>query len=450
MQTYRVTIKLKLKPKNKKRVAIIGAGPAGLVSAKIAAENEITPVIFDRKNIPGGLWSSGTAIWDDMHTNVSKYSVQFSDFAYSDNIGVIPSAKDVFQYLLDYIKAFNLEKYFRLNTNIESVRQLPNKKWQVTWTNYLNGERSTEVFDHLICATGLHCKPYVPKIKNSEKYNGILLHSGDYRSQDERIKDKTITVIANSFSGVEIASHLVGFAKKVINVFNRPYLVFPRLLQVPVEDFKKTHGEEGSYIKPSELNKFHIIPIDLYFSRYLSEPKELSPEQQRRDKIELYRKLCPEQTDKNIASPEMYYELDNDDPVREAVTDNYYPYVKNGKIKPVQGQIESFEEEGLRLKDGRLVESDVVLFCTGYRLCLDYFDQSVLKTLKFDPSKEKLPILLYKYTIHPDIENLAMVGLLSGLFFAGFELQARWAIQLFKGILFLKFSLIFLYLRVIS
>ena len=418
MQTYRITIKLKLKQKKNKRIAIIGSGPAGLVSAKYAAENDIIPVIFDRKNIPGGLWSSGTAIWDDMHTNVSKYSVQFSDFSYSKEVSVIPSARDVYEYLLNYIRVFGLEKYLSLNTNVESIRQLPNKKWQVTWTNYLNGERCTEVFDYLICSTGLHCKPSVPRIKNSEKYGGLLLHSADYRSRDERLKDKNVVIVGNSYSGVEISSHLVGHAKQVINLFSRPYLVFPRLLQIPSEN---------------TTDKFKIIPIDLYFSRNETFTTYKTKEDERKAKIELYKKLCPDQTSRERSLPEMYYELDNDEPIREAVTDNYYPYTKNGKILPIQGRIDSFEKSGFRLEDNRLIEADAVIFCTGYKLCLDYFDQSVLKTLKFDPNKEKMPILLYKYTVHPDLENLAMVGEVNGLFFACFELQAKWAIKLFKG-----------------
>lgn len=427
-QTYRITIKLKLKPKKSKRVAIIGSGPAGLASAKYAVESDITPVIFDRKSIPGGLWSSGTAIWDDMHTNVSKYSVQFSDLPYSQDISVIPSAKEVNQYLLDYIRVFQLDKYFRLNTNVESVRQLPNKKWQVTWTNYLNGERSTEVFDYLICSTGLHCKPSVPKIKDSEKFGGLLLHSADYRSHDQRLKNKKVVIVGNSYSGVEISSHLVGHAGHVYNLFSRPYLNFPRLLQLPVEEVDPKTGE-----KIRSKDKFRIVPIDLFFSRSETFAVYKNKEEERKAKMAIYRHVCPDQTDKSKAPPEMYYELNNDEPIREAVTDNYYPYIKNGKITPVQGKIESFNEKGMRLEDGRQVDADVVLFCTGYRLCLDYFDQSVLKTLKFDPHKEKMPIVLYKYTMHPDLENLAMIGECQGLFFAGFELQAKWAFQVFKG-----------------
>jgi hypothetical protein len=116
-----------------KRVAILGSGPGGIVSAKYALEHGLKPVVFEKKSGPGGLWSSNTAIWDGMHTNVSKYSVMFGDFPWPKDSNVIPSAADVYNYLLNYIRHFKLEKYFRLNSHVTSVRQLPNKKWEVNW-----------------------------------------------------------------------------------------------------------------------------------------------------------------------------------------------------------------------------------------------------------------------------------------------------------------------------
>lgn len=77
----------------------------------------------------------------------------FSDFPWPEGSNIIPSAKEVFQYLQSYIKHFNLEKYLKLNSSVESVKQLENKKKQITWTNFLNGERKTEIFDFQICST---------------------------------------------------------------------------------------------------------------------------------------------------------------------------------------------------------------------------------------------------------------------------------------------------------
>lgn len=102
MNRYRINIKMNMAPMQK-RVAIIGAGPAGLVSAKYALEYGLFPVIFDRKHVAGGLWTDGTAIWDQMHTNVSKFSVSFSDYPWPETSSIIPSAKDVFNYLIRFL-----------------------------------------------------------------------------------------------------------------------------------------------------------------------------------------------------------------------------------------------------------------------------------------------------------------------------------------------------------
>jgi hypothetical protein len=68
-----------------------------------------------------------------------------------------------------------------------------------------------------------------------------------------------------------------------------------------------------------------------------------------------------------------------------------------------------------------------------YRLCLDYFDDRIKKILKFNPNDDRTPISLYKYTVHPDLPNMAMIGAITGLFYAGFESQAKWAMSLFTG-----------------
>lgn len=417
MDSYKISIKLRVKPATEiKRVAILGAGPAGIVSAKYAIQNGFLPVVFDKKSMPGGLWSAGTAIWEDMHSNSSRYSVMFSDFPWPEKASIIPAAKDVYNYLLSYINHFKLEKFFQFNTIVQLVKQLPNKKWQIIWTNYLTGDRTTEVYDYLICSSGLHCMSALPNIKNSENFKGEILHSNNYRSKDPSLKNKRVIVVGNSYSGAEISSHLVGHAKTITNVFNRPYLVFPRMLKIETD----------------EKNVFNIYPNDLFYSRRLAFQAQ-TREEERKTKIEIFSKLCPVQTNKKKSHPDMYYDLNDDEPIREAVTDNYYSYVTQGKIRPRKGRISQFEPDGIRLSDGSFEKADAVLFCTGYKLCLDFFDESVLKTLKFNNNYNNFPILLYKFTFHPDLQNLAMIGVTSGLFFAGFELQAKWAFKIFKG-----------------
>ncbi|CAI7795085.1 unnamed protein product, partial [Closterium sp. NIES-53] len=46
-------------PRGLKRVAVIGAGPAGLASAKYLLEAGLQPTLFDKAASIGGLWRQG-------------------------------------------------------------------------------------------------------------------------------------------------------------------------------------------------------------------------------------------------------------------------------------------------------------------------------------------------------------------------------------------------------
>jgi cation diffusion facilitator CzcD-associated flavoprotein CzcO len=155
----------------------------------------------------------------------------------------------------------------------------------------------------------------LPSIKNSDKYRGEILHSVNYKSKDVKLKDKRVVIVGNSYSGAEIAAHLVGHCKSIVNVFSRPYLVFPRLLKIETD----------------EKNVYNIYPNDLFYSRMLAF-NSMTREEERKSKIEIFSKLCPIQTNKKKAHPDMYYELNDDEPIREAVTDNYYSYITQGKF----------------------------------------------------------------------------------------------------------------------
>ena len=265
----------------------------------------------------------------------------------------------------------------------------------------------------------------IPEVEDSHVFQGHILHSIDYKSKDERLKDKNVIVVGNSYSGVEISTHLVssGHVNSLVNVFNRPYLILPRLIKI------KSVNEQK--------NTYHIIPIDLLFGRIISHVDPVKNpdwrEKEKETKLKLYSQLCPLQTNKNKAHPDLYYELDNNEPIREAVTDNYIPYVRSGKITPKKGSIKKFVKNGVIFDDDTIEKADAVIFCTGYKPELKYFDNEILKKLKFDAKNERIPIILYKHTIHPDIENFAMVGLINGLYFCGFENQARWVAKYLTG-----------------
>lgn len=193
---------------------------------------------------------------------------------------------------------------------------------------------------------------------------------------------------------------------------------------------------------------FNIIPTDfvLYSRRgnlIEKDNKKLDDiDGKYRFRLEHFRFLNGEQTDRTKSVPELFYDLErrrdddevSDHQVSEAISDTYYPNVKKGKINVKRSILKRFEPDGVVLDDGSFVECDVVVFCIGYELVLNQFlSAQILDTLKFDRTNYKFPYLLYKCTFHPDLSNMAMIGQNDGIYFLGAELQARWATSVFAG-----------------
>jgi dimethylaniline monooxygenase (N-oxide forming) len=64
-------------------VAIIGAGPSGLVAAKYALQAGFDVTVFEASDDLGGQWhatASHSGVWPGMHANTSRAMTAFSDF----------------------------------------------------------------------------------------------------------------------------------------------------------------------------------------------------------------------------------------------------------------------------------------------------------------------------------------------------------------------------------
>lgn len=179
-----------------------------------------------------------------------------------------------------------------------------------------------------------------------------------------------------------------------------------------------------------EKSKFNYLPWDLFFFRRAF---QLPMAGNKQVQIEMYSKLFPEQTHRSLSHPALFFDLyDENQPIQIALSNNYTKFVKEGQIVPIRSTIKKFEKNGLVLSDGALLECDAVIYCTGYTKNLDEFLHLI--HVKFDnlSLKNLISNSVFKSTFHPDIANLAFVGLATGLLFAGIELQAKWTAMVFS------------------
>jgi dimethylaniline monooxygenase (N-oxide forming) len=69
---------------SRRRVAIIGSGPGGLVAARYLKDHGFEPAVFEQDDDIGGQWnvrSPHSGVWPSMVTNTSRWLTCFSDLA---------------------------------------------------------------------------------------------------------------------------------------------------------------------------------------------------------------------------------------------------------------------------------------------------------------------------------------------------------------------------------
>jgi len=66
----------------------------------------------------------------------------------------------------------------------------------------------------IVCLCRHYFEPHVPESIRQDAFNGLVMHSHDYR-QPETFKDRSVVVFGAGPSGTDIAIEISPFVKKV-------------------------------------------------------------------------------------------------------------------------------------------------------------------------------------------------------------------------------------------
>ncbi|KAJ3414225.1 hypothetical protein HDV05_006842 [Chytridiales sp. JEL 0842] len=222
-----------------KRVAIIGGGAAGIAALKnITSPSpsskptkiDLQPTLFERNPQLGGTWihtpttnpdldpssppkpSNLSAVYDNLHTNLTPELMQFLDQPFPEGTEMFPTHTVILSYLQTYARLNNLERYVKFQTTVLDV-VWEGSCWRVTYTTP-NGRQEVEEFEAVIVASGHYYKPYVPPISTLSLFKGRMIHSRDYRNPAS-FSSKRVLVVGGGSSGIDIAREISTVADKV-------------------------------------------------------------------------------------------------------------------------------------------------------------------------------------------------------------------------------------------
>ncbi|XP_064211707.1 senecionine N-oxygenase-like isoform X2 [Tribolium castaneum] len=208
------------------KIAIIGAGKAGLCAGKHCLKENISFDIFEQTGNLGGTWfytdlvghdENGapihTSMYKGLRTNLPKELMTFEDFPYPKQIRSYLLQEEVLDYVRNYSKKFHINphiKYFKRVIWIERQNFL----WSVHYEDVKNKQKEMEHYDAVIICNGHYSDPFIPDIPGIESFSGKVKHSHDYRTP-EPYANKKVLILGSGPSGLEISQQISNVATKV-------------------------------------------------------------------------------------------------------------------------------------------------------------------------------------------------------------------------------------------
>jgi dimethylaniline monooxygenase (N-oxide forming) len=382
------------------RVAVIGAGPGGLVAARYLLSEGLEPVLFEQGKCIGGQWSGEpqqSGVWPSMRTNTSRIMTAFSDLPHEPGTPTYPSNQRMAEYLERYAEKFDLTRRVRLNTSVSEVRRDADGGWIVKTA------ADEERFEQVVVASGRYNKPILPDVPGLQSFTGSggVNHAFAYK-HPEQFLGLRVLVAGCSISSLEIASDLAtSGAARVVVTNRRQRYVLPKLIAG--------------------------VPTDhLAFTRFAALAGECFP-------MEAMGAAMKEFVLGASGSPEQFGAIKPAENIFEAgLTQSQFflPLVAEGRIA-VKPWIESVDGQTVHFSDGTSEVFDAVLFGTGYALDLPFLSIEIRAALNADAQH----LDLFNFTFSPELPGLAFLGLLEvvGPYYPVLELQARWIAYTMSG-----------------
>jgi cation diffusion facilitator CzcD-associated flavoprotein CzcO len=313
------------------KIALIGAGFAGLGVAAAFRRHGILYDHFDANPRIGGIWHAGA--YEGTHTITSRRRTEYRDFPMPAGYPDFPSREQVLAYLESFADHHDLRGALRLGTRIQGLEPAGADRWRL---RFESGEE--RVYAGAVIATGQHWDCRYPEYPGS--FAGEVLHSGHYRSA-EALRGKRVLVVGGGNSAADIAVDAARVAKEAHISMRRGRWYVPKTMcGIPSTELIK------SWLPLSVQRLLFRTLLRLTVGSYESYGLERPAGR-----------------------------LFDTDPV---INDQLLYWLRHGRITPHK-VVRSLEGREVEFVDGSRRELDLLCYATGYRASIPFLQEGIVR-----------------------------------------------------------------------
>ncbi|KAI9148825.1 Monooxygenase aurF [Paramyrothecium foliicola] len=336
------------------RVCVLGAGPVGLVATKNLTEQGLDVTTFEKQECLGGIWhphANGLSVLPVTTKNTSKHCSSFTDFPYREDAATHPTAKQVESYLNAYASHFNILHKIHFSTEIVKIeRDESTGEWIVNTRRTKQSDGSaneTLTFDRIVVASGTLNVAKMPEILGSDKFEGSIIHSRDFKDPS-KYEGKRVIVVGVGATGMDTQSFLArSNAKKIYLSHRGQMLLLPRVYNGKA--FDHTMSRRAGIIIRALLSFWPTGALSLMKMAMVSARKKAYPSLNSHPSF-----MAPRVADGLPHRVPMF---------ATDLTDN----LASGIVETVQGISKVSGPRSVTLTDGtKLEDIDAIIVCTGY------------------------------------------------------------------------------------
>ena len=404
------------------RVAIIGAGFAGVVTAKVMRQYGHDVTVFEKAPDVGGVWSA-TRRYPGLSTQNNKDTYCLSDQPWPKSVPEWPSGAQVQQYVEIYARRFGVDKVARLNTEVLSAEQRDGG-WQVTAEG--PGGRTTEDYDAVVVSNGIFSRPKIPAYPGAEEFEaagGRVCAPSDIHDLTE-VEGKNVLVVGYGKSGCDIAVTVCDAAASTTMVARQLIWKMPKKLMGKL-NFKylmMNRAGEGlfEYQQPTPFEKVLHGPGKPVRDAAMNGLAKVATFQHKLDELG----LVPEGPFENIGRSTV-----------SLTTDGFFEGAQDGTIKVVRDAVIARLEvrDGQRvavLSSGDAVPCDMVIAATGWHQDVPFLSAELMDRI----TDERGNYELFRQILPHDVPGLYFCGYNSSFFSPlSAEVAALWIVEHLDG-----------------